>query len=529
MNRCLMFCRLIFCLVLSATAQSKPPNILIIVADDLGYSDIGSFGGEIETPNLDRLAAQGLKLTNFHASPICSATRAMLLTGTDHHVVGLENVYVPGRTARRTKDHLTGLVPTIAQQLQAAGYHTSIAGKWHLGEAEEHSPSARGFERSMVLLGPGANHFNRSDFRPGRVKAGYRQDGQHIQLPETFYSSNFYTNQTLEYLKEAVAQNRPFFSVLAFTAPHAPLQAPRAFIEKYKPVYTQGYVTTFRNRFERMRTLHMLPADFTPLDARMRKLEQAWLNLSPDQQRDAARKMSVYAAMIDYLDDQIGRVMAYLQQHKLEENTLIVFLSDNGAHGIDRTAGSTWQNWFAQEGIDNRYENMGSENSILFLDEYWGNVANTPLHRHKTDTTEGGIRVPAIFSYPALIKAGNVNATFTSVQDIYPTLMELVRLAPKEGLANVQTGVSLMPILQNPAAQLPKRGFGYELAGERAFIESPWKVVQGRIIGPDRWQLFHLVDDPRESQDLAHEHPDEVTRLVQAWQEYAENNGVDIK
>ena len=304
-------------LLLNSTAfaaQTQKPNILLIVADDLGFSDTEPFGGEIHTPNLKKLATQGAVLSNFYAGPTCSVTRSMLLTGNDNHQAGIgsmseflqpEQKGKPGYEGR-----LNDKVITIAEVLKQNGYATFMAGKWHLGGTPESIPSARGFSNSFALLQGGAAHFDSSPMFPGNYKARYLNNGKEEALPEKFYSSDFYTDKMISYLKDHREKNQPFFAYLAYTAPHWPLQAPDQYLKKYEHAYTEGYDKIREARFKKLLKLGVIPANAKINDPLLGVFKN-WNQLNAQQKAEQVKTMQVYAAMIDNLDHNIGRVLNY--------------------------------------------------------------------------------------------------------------------------------------------------------------------------------------------------------------------------
>ncbi len=316
-------------------AQGERPNILLIVADDLGYTDIGAFGGEIDTPNLDRLAVEGMRLSNFHVLPTCAPTRAVLLTGVDNHRAGIGSQVITAEQKGKPgyEGYLNSRVATLPEVLGAAGYRTYHTGKWHLGVEKSHGPHARGFDETFTLLAGGASHFaDASPLRPGG-EARYLRNGKLVEsLPGNFYSSQHYTDLLLAWMERDRNSERPFFAYLAYTAPHDPLHAPPAYIEKYRGRYDRGWEELRRERFNRVQEKGLIPAhhQLPPWPSVVKR----WDSLSELEQANSARDMEVYAAMVDYMDEQIGRVYQWLEANGELDNTLIFFLSDNGANGF---------------------------------------------------------------------------------------------------------------------------------------------------------------------------------------------------
>ena len=343
------------------------PNFLVIVADDLGFSDIGAFGGEIDTPNLDRLAHAGIRFTDFHSAPACSPTRSMLLTGTDHHIAGIGTmleVAPPGfKGAPGYEGYLNDRVVALPELLRDAGYLTLMAGKWHLGNTIDRTPWARGFERSFALLPGGASHYGNvpGDFLP--ALSLYTEDDQFVSVDDDFYSSDFYADTLLRYFRERTDDDdRPFFAYLPFQAPHWPLQAPEETIAKYRGRYDAGPDALREERLAALKRLGLCPPDVAahPVVA---DGEPEWSDMSADEQALSARTMEVYAAMVDRMDQNIGRVIDYLTETGELDNTVVIFMSDNGAEGAiveampilgGLIAAEIEKNW------DNSLDNLGA-------------------------------------------------------------------------------------------------------------------------------------------------------------------------
>ena len=505
------------------------PNVLIIVADDLGFSDLGAFGGEIDTPNLDALAREGLRLTDFHAAATCSPTRAMLLSGVDHHVAGIgsmaELLVDEQKGQPGYEGYLNDRVVAFPQLLQQAGYHTYMAGKWHLGLTPERSPTARGFERSFALLRGADDHYA----QPWSTKLDpqqpyYREDGELVTLPADFYSSNFYADKLVSYLKAGQGDGKPFLAYLTFTAPHWPLQAPAEVVAKYEHRYDAGYEAIRAERITRQKALGILPKDFQPAAAL--SLWPKWRRLSPAQQQQESRRMAVYAAMVDLLDQNVGKVIRQLKASGQYDNTVILFMSDNGSEGAYVGArGSAVPR-------DNSLGNVGRANSYVSYGPNWAQVSALPFNLFKGFAYEGGTTVPAIVRFPAHLAQGAVTAAPAHVTDIAPTVLALAGVTqPKQfGGRNVAAlqGRSLLPLLQGQQANVhPSFDQGWELFGSKAYRKGDWKIVQtASPLGTGGWQLFNLKLDRAEQVDLATQHPDKVAELTAGYEAYARANGV---
>lgn len=536
---------LAFCSSLSANpASTKQPNFLLIVADDLGFTDIGAFGSEISTPNLDALAGSGVRLTDFHVAATCSPTRAMLLTGTDHHVAGLGNM-IEHRAPNQVNQpgyegYLNDRVVSIASLLNDAGYHTYMAGKWHLGMKEGQTPDARGFEESFVLLQGGASHFSDKRGLVPQVPYGlYRDNGRLVdQLPENFYSSNFYTDKMIEYIDGNREDDKPFFAYLAFTAPHWPLQAPDEYINRYRGKYDEGYGILRQRRLERAKHYGIVP----PVTENSRRASEVvpWDELTPEQRKIEARKMEIYAAMVENLDYNMGRLLKYLKDSGNYENTFIMFISDNGAEGADRRKLPGVANWL-DDTWDQSYSNMGRRNSYVYYGAGWAQASMTPLKMYKSFVSEGGIRSPAIFSHPSIKAKGEVRDAFVSAMDIVPTLLELAGIRHPGRNYRGKTihplkGKSLLPYLTKdlPSVHGDDHVAGWELFGHRAIRKGNWKLVRLSSAPPwlvtpdgaDHWQLYDLSRDPGEVHNLVHKAPEKVKEMIDLWEQYVSQNAL---
>lgn len=528
---------LLACLIPTLAAAAERPNILLIVADDLGYSDLGAYGGEIDTPSLDQLAANGLQLTNMYAAPTCSPTRAMLMSGTDNHLAGLGTMAEGLAPFQRGKPGYEGYLNqqshSIAQLLRDGGYRTSMVGKWHLGLAADQGPDRRGFEQSFTLLEGGGVHFKPPAQPTAKIEQiTYRENGQPVELPEDFYSSDFYTDKLIDYLKQGKDSGKPFFAYAAYTSPHWPLQAPEAYLDKYQGRYDGGYDQVRQARIERLRDKGLIAADLVPATGLPVTPDlPGWEQLSPEQRKVEARKMEIYAAMVDNLDHNIGRLVAYLKESGQYDNTLIVFMSDNGA------AGERHEQFYpAGPHTDNRLENLGRRGSQIDYGPRWAQVSAAPLRLFKGSTAEGGISVPAIVHMPRALARQGVERGVARVDDLAPTFLALAGIADPgdsyQGQAKHPiTGRSMLPMLEGKA--VAPRALAGELFGSLYYREGnlkllglrPW-AMPGQAPQPLRWQLFDVSRDRGEVQDLSASDPQTFERLKQAWQGYAREVGV---
>jgi arylsulfatase A-like enzyme len=517
----------------------KRPNILFLVADDMGFSDIGPYGSEVKTPHLEALAKGGMRFTNFHASGSCSPSRSMMLTGVDNHRNGLG-----------TMDHLVGHRPTqqgapgyvgylndkvvtVATLLRDAGYHTYQAGKWHLGGEPDQLPKARGFEKHFTMVPGGGSHYNRQEYTNISQLARYNDNGKDIEtLPKDFYSTKTFTDKVMENIQADHGDGKPFFAYVAYTAPHAPLQAPDEYIKKYMGRYDAGWDKLRAERFERMKQMGLVPG-YLELPPRWHEVP-AWDELSPETQKYEAKRMAIYAAMIEYLDFSVGRWIDYLKKIGEYENTIIVFLSDNGADEHDNIGTGNYP-WPQAAGYDNGYENVGRGTSFQSLAAGWAEVAATPFYGAKGVMTEGGIRVPMIVHYPNGIAAGTNTSAFASVLDLTPTWLEFAGVpAPKGEYKGKKVfpfdGRSMRPLWKQTATAIygPNDPIGFELYGtiNKALFMGDWKILQvgDRPWGKgfnEPWKLYNLSSDPREVIDLSALYPAQLKKMVAAYEAYA--------
>jgi len=535
--------------------QDTRPNVLLVVVDDVGFSDLGFFGSEIPTPTLDSLATSGITLTNFHAAPTCSPTRSMLLSGVDSHQAGLGNMFeelAPNQKGQPGYEgYLHERVAPLPALFKEAGYQTLMSGKWHLGLKDDQSPTQRGFDKAFALLEGGAGHF--ADMQSlwqtevgNRGKAKYRENGVMLgELPESFeYSSQFYVDKLIEYLESATPDERggsPFFAYLAFTAPHWPLQAPPAAIARHEGKYDLGYDDLAIQRLARQIALGILPAD-TQLSPRPADA-QAWEDLTAEQKTLSARRMEIYAAMIDEVDRHLGRLIDYLKTKELFDDTVVVFLSDNGAegHSLDalfpEAVFPKAREWVLGT-FDYDYESLGSADSYVLYGPGWGWAATSAFRGYKAYVTQGGTRVPAFISFPKRLMSGAQRSDLLSVKDIAPTLLELAGIPKPQGHFRGRpvvpmSGESMLSLLQEGGGDAqdnkPPRVLGYELFGKRSLRQGNWSAVEMyEPQGTGQWQLYNLEHDLAEQQDLAKTRPDRLEALISLWLEYAAQNNVVI-
>lgn len=521
------------------TETQKKPNVLFIMADDLGYSDLGAFGGEIHTPHLDALANEGKILTDYHTAPTCSPTRSQLISGTDHHLAGI------GAMAELTPEHLKGSDGyegflndrslSIAEVLRDHGYQTFISGKWHLGLTPESNAHAKGFDRSFTLLQGLDLHFKQAPTAYKR-NATYTEDGKEVSissLPDDFFSTDYFTEKLLTYLKDNQNTGKPFFAYAAYTAPHWPIQAPAEYRDKYKGVYDQGYEVIRNKRIAKQKQLGILPANFSPANPLNTENVPGhygkWDELSNAQKALEARRMEIYAGMIENLDHNIGRVIQHLKDSGQYENTLIFFVSDNGAEGFIRGS------YGAESGFDNGLSNVGTDRSYHYVGPRWAEVSAAPFHLWKDTAGEGATTAPAIVKLPQAQSDKAIHNSFASVLDVFPTVLEYANIAVPQGQYNGRkinnpSGYSWKNALENNNEAIRPSNFSFadELHGNKYARQGEWKISleNNKVFGTQGWELYNLKNDRGETTNLAQQNPEKVKELLAVYQQYVSKNGV---
>ena len=518
-------------LALSAIAASRAraesahrPNILLIVADDLGFSDLGCYGGEIDTPHLDRLAHGGVRLTQFYTTGRCCPSRASLLTGFYPHRVGLGHMTKDiGRAGYQGR--ISDEVKTIAEMLNAQGYRSFLSGKWHLGTSD---PTKRGFQEFYGTLTSARTFWNGDHFLRLPKDRTVRSYGK-----DEFYGTDALVDYAIDFLEQAhETPGEPWFLYLAFNAPHFPLHAPKQTIAKYTDRYEQGWDVLRMQRLTRMKKIGIVTGD-TKLSARSPYYDwsestgvvnPAWDSLPGDRRADLARRMAIYAAMVDRMDQNIGRVLAELARRNETENTLIVFTSDNGAcaewdaFGFDTKSGPDNILHRGQRQI----ERMGSAGTYHSVGSGWANASNTPWRLYKHFNHEGGISVPCIIHWPARLTrpSGEIDRTPTHLIDIVPTLLACANDASKLAPTSFP-GRSILPLFDGH--RLGQRLLFFEHEGNRAVREGPWKLVSLRN---KPWELYDISSDRTEMHDVSAQHDVIVNHLSAAWYRWANQNHV---
>jgi arylsulfatase len=508
--------------------SSERPNILLIVADDLGYADTGAYGSDIRTPNIDRLAAEGLLFTHFHTAPMCAPTRAMLLTGNNNHVAGMGAQSPPATLAviPGYEGYLSDRVAPFPRLLREVGYHTYSTGKWHLGNAREQSPPAAGFERSYQLTHGAANHFNSVGFFDGGSL--YREDGAEVEYPAGTYTTELFTDRLIEFIDSQIDDDRPFFAFGAYTSPHWPLQVPEEWLDRYRGRYDDGYDALRTRNFDALLAAGILPPG-SRLPPRNPNIVP-WDELDAQQRRIEARKMELYAAMVENLDHHVGRLIDHLKARGVYDNTLIVFMSDNGAAGSEDFYYTGPFVEYIQARYNNSYENMGQPDSWISYGPPWAEAGSAPFSRYKTYTRQGGIAAQMIIAGPGVAHRGAISRAYVTVMDLAPTFLEFGGATyPQDGSVRPMEGESMAALLAGKESTVHASDYVTTLAhAGRAFVRrGRWKISNLEPpIDESAFELFDIDADPGETTNLASTHPDIYREMIQLWRSERERLGI---
>jgi arylsulfatase len=523
--------------------RADAPNIVLVLYDDVGFGSFGCYGAEIATPTMDALAREGLRYNNFHVTPLCSPTRASLLTGRNHHSVGMAFLANADSGFPGTRGHVSKQAATLAEMLKSSGYNTMCVGKWHVAPIDQTSaagpydqwPLGRGFERYYGFLDALTDHFY-----PDLVHDNHRVDPP--KTPEEGYHlTDDLIDHAIGFVRDQVSSSgeKPFFAYLAFGAAHCPHQAPQSFLDKYRGRYDEGWDVIRERRHQRQLELGIIPPG-TTLAPRNQGV-QPWDSLSADEKKVSARLQEAFAAMVDHTDHQLGRFVDYLKEIGKFDNTIFVVLADNGASQEGGQGGTTnivaYENGNQPDLAYNlaRLDQIGGPRSQTNYPQGWAQVGNTPLRRYKQNTHAGGVRAPLIVSWRDGLKArGDVRNQFHHVIDIAPTLLDLAGIQPPQ----VYNGVPQMPVhgvsmrysFEDAAAPTRRQTQYFEMFTHRAIWHDGWKAVsfhqRGNTYDQDTWELFNLDEDFSECNDLAARHPEKLKDLVGRWWAEAGRFGV---
>lgn len=514
------------------------PNILLIVLDDLGYSDLGCYGSEIATPNIDAIAARGLRFSGFRTAPMCGPSRAMLISGNDNHMEGMGRMMSHSPAVARYKElpyyeeEISDRVVAFPRLLQQAGYHTCAVGKWHLGWEASSNPINQGFSRSCVLLNSFANYYHTKNYGLSHAHgldtvSYYTQDGNAIEYPTGTYATEWFTDKMLGFIQEA--GDKPFFAYLPYTAPHWPLQIPEDWKDRYKGQYNQGYQDLMQRRLKGLKAqgivgkqVSLPPYNDVP----------AWSSLSQKERQLEARKMEIMAAMIAHVDAQIGRIVAYLQQTGKLDNTLLWIISDNGA-GAENFSQYPAMAATVNDTVANSLENLGTPNSFATLGSHWAQACCVPYRKHKSTMYEGGLAAPCLVAGPGVAPSGEVKHAFLTIQDVAPSLLEIARVPYPETWNNkpvaAPVGRSIWSYVQGktPHVHPPEFVFAQEHRDAASLRMGDWKMVNQRNAADTSFfELYNLAADPSEQTDVANQHPAIKTTLLSHWEQFKAKNGV---
>jgi len=520
----------------SVAAETDAPNILFIVVDDLGFSDLGAFGSEIPTPNIDRLAYEGVRLTNLHAAANCQSSRVMFMASTSI-ANGLERyprdaAVPPG--IRGT--HLSLDWATIPELLQDAGYQTFMTGKWDLGGLE-HAPARRGFDRSFALLGASANYFG-----TGQRPTLYEDDGRLIdleELPADFYTTDLFTDKMLEYLRSSDGDS-PWFAYVSYNAVHWPLMLPDEWLDRHAGRYDDGYDVLREQRVSRATERGVIPPGLS-LES-FSAVAEPWERLSTDERARISRAQEVYAGLVEHTDMSVGRLINYLEESGQLENTVVMLIADHGGSaadsGVDTGRLPTVANLRGLDPseVDNSLENFGRDGSFIDHGIGFGEAASAPFRHFKATLSEGGLTAASFIRYPGVVPAGGVNDSLLTVMDIMPTFLEVAG-TEHPGAGEFQgrfihgiLGRSFLPLVTGAVDSVhpPDESLGWYRGGVGAVIRGDYKIINDIELGPQQglgmgmrgapWRLYNLATDRGETNDLAADLPDLTAELAAEWE-----------
>lgn len=515
----------------SAPAQETRPNILVVLFDDVGFTDFSAYGGDARTANIDEIAQSGAMFSRYYSSPFCGPSRAMLLTGMDNHQTGIgtlvesvtpEQLALPAYSMLWDDDQ-----ETIATLLSDAGYQTYVTGKWGIGAKGKNLPDRFGFDRSYVMDSTGGSNYDHTHYLPGYPYVPWFEDGAPVHLPEDFYSSRNLVDQMIRYIDEGDA-DRPFFGFLALQAIHMPIQAPVEFIDRYDGVFDAGWDVMRQERWRRTMALGLVPETTTL--APVHPDHRAWNDLSAEEQAISAREMQVNAGMIEAADYHIGRLLDHLEARGLLENTIVVITSDNGPEsgvvGLENPVLNLLLSGLHRlEGLDTSPENMGLPGSLTAIGPEWASVSASPFNLYKFYSSEGGLRVPLVIAGPGVATRGIQHAP-VHVADLMPTLLDAAGVPYDAGALY---GKSILPVLAGAMTETRSadESFSFEVSGNAAHYRGNWKLVRTALPRGDfTWRLFDLSVDPGETTDLSGQHPELFAEMRAEYEAYTAETGV---
>jgi len=527
----------------AAADEPRRPNIVIILADDMGFADMGSYGSEIKTPNFDSLAKDGVRFTNFYTHASSSPTRSMLLTGVDTHLNGLGNMdewTAPNQWGHDGYEgYLNDRVVTLPQLLKDAGYHTYMVGKWHMGKSPKHIPAARGFEHDFSMLDGAGSYWDMTNFSAASPKTVFTEDGKYLtKLPDGYYATKTYTDKLIGFIDANRGDGKPFFAYVSHQAPHDPFHLPRDWRTRHVGEYDKGWDAVRQERLKRQIELGIMPAD-TQLSERMWFIPDP-IVLAPAPRAILGKKMELYAGMVENMDFHVGRLIDHLKKIGEYENTVFIVFGDNGAEGTDlfaMIAGTPGTRDFLYAAIkwSQTHPNAwGDPGSYVGYGPMWAQVSMTPFSQYKGWLAEGGIRNALIVSGPAVKRPkGSINRGLMHVADLMPTLLEIAGASYPKTYGGHEVpallGRSWGPMLagRTDTPRSEQDYLAWELFGNRAVRQGEWKLRwEYEPFGKGEWELFNLAADPGERNNLAAERPDKVKALLALWDSYARKNNV---
>ena len=527
----------------SAAGATRPPNIVMIVADDMGYADMGSFGSEIKTPNFDALAKDGVRFTNFYTHASSSPTRATMLSGVDTHISGLGNMdewTAPNQTGvPGYEGFLNDRVATMPELLKDAGYHTYMTGKWHLGKQPNQIPAARGFERDFSLMDGGGSYWDMTGLTGAQPKSTFTEDGRYLtKLPDNYYATKTYTDKMINFIDANRGDGKPFFAYVAHQAPHDPYHLPKDWRYRHVGEYDKGWDVVRQERLKRQIEMGITPAG-TQLSERMWFVPDP-IVLAPVARALVGKKMELYAGLVENMDYHVGRLVQHLKDIGEYENTIFVVFGDNGAEGTDLfaqisgTPGTRDALFAAVNWSQTNPFAWGDPQSYVGYGPGWAQASMTPFSQYKGWTAEGGVRNALIVSGPAVKRQkGSINNGLMHVADFMPTMLEVAGATYPQTYKGKELpkliGKSWTKVLAGEAEspRTEKDYLAWEIFGNRAVRQGDWKLRwEWKPFGKGDWELYDLATDPAERVDLAAKQPEKLKALLASWDDYVKTNNV---
>jgi len=543
--------------IVPTTSEEKRPNILLIVGDDMAFGDIGAYGSDLDTPNMDKIAKAGVRFSNFHASPVCSVTRSMLMTGCNNIEVGLGafdySFYPPTKGVDGYQGYMTKSAVAISELLNDAGYEVYKSGKWHLGGEElgGNPPMDWGFTKEFGILSGGSNHWNDIAMTPDfsdpnglnvKRKEPFTLNGAPYDRPEGVYSGELYTNHMLNFIKEGESTGKPWLAYMAFTTAHFPIQAPADMIDKhYKRYLELGYAGLKHSRYQSMKENGLITE--TAIEPSFNEITHKWESLSQKEKEIEARVMATYSAMVEDQDIRTGQILDYLKESGQLDNTLVVYLTDNGPEGFEathpKTGNAEMAKWLETQ-FDQSFEAIGTAESEHTIGVSWANAATGGLKWWKWFIGEGGIRVPMMIVPPGAFssdyaRAGEISNAVVSVKDIPMTILDYAGVTHpqtqyKGRKITAPSGVTARPFLEGVSQEIrtDKDWYAFELFGNGYLMQGDYKVMKVRkgMFGDGKWHLFNVVEDPSEMNPLEGEMSEKFDSMKALYIAYAEKNNI---